>query len=365
MPTLESDGDEPTTRVRARARERDRERARPEPRSRGLRVLAVLVVVLVVLVTAVAAGATLWVGHLAKTWSAGVGTVEAPFRSAAERPADAEPGAVDVLLLGTDSRDPEAVVDVGAAGPTGGRSDTMVLVHLGADRRDVQVVSLMRDLWVPVPGHGEAKLNAAMAWGGVPLAVATVEDLLGTRIDHVAVVDFEGFREVTDALGGVDVESPVAFEAQGHTFLAGTNHLRGDAALAFVRARHPFADGDYARVRNQQAFLRGVARQLVSRETLRDPGRLTSTVQAIAPWISVDADLDLPTIVALGASLRSVPADRVVTDTVPTRGTAMIGDQSVVLPDEQGIAAWRQRLSAGQGPLDEVRERDRGAAATD
>lgn len=362
MPTLESDGDEPLTRALARARAR--ERARPDPRSRSLRVLAVLVVVLVVLVTAAAAGATLWVGHLARTWSAGVGTVEAPFRSAAERPAEAEPGAVDVLLLGTDSRDPEAAVDVAAAGPTGGRSDTMVLVHIGADRRDVEVVSLMRDLWVPVPGHGEAKLNAALAWGGVPLAVATVEDLLGTRIDHVAVVDFEGFREVTDALGGVDVQSPVAFEAQGHTFLAGTNHLRGDAALAFVRARYPFADGDYARVRNQQAFLRGVAQQLVSRETLRDPGRLTATVEAIAPWLSVDAGLDLPTIVALGASLRSVPVDHVVTATVPTRGAAMIGDQSVVLPDEEGIAAWRQRLTASDAPgRDPVH--DGGAAATE
>lgn len=353
MPTLESHP-RPSTGPRARSRRR------PPSRSRAVRALVVLVVALVVVVTVAAAGATLWVGHLARTWDAEVGTVDDPFRPTAERPAETEPGAIDVLLLGTDSRDPGATVDVGAAGPTGARSDTMMLVHVGADRRDVEVTSLMRDLWVPVPGHGEAKLNAAMAWGGVPLAVATVEDLLGTRIDHVAVVDFEGFRAVTDALGGVDVENPVAFESRGHVFPAGTNHLRGDAALAFVRARYPFVDGDYTRVRNQQAFLRGVAQQLVSRQTLRDPTRLTAFVEALAPWVDVDADLDLPTIVALGASLRSVPVDGIVMDTVPTRGTAVIGDQSVVLPDEEGLAAWRQHLAEDDAP-----GHDGGAAASD
>jgi len=325
---------------------RDRRRARPRRRRPGLRLLALLVAVLVALGTAVAAGAALWVENVARAWDSRVEVLEQPFRPEAERPAEAEPGAVDVLLIGSDSRGPGGELDVEAAGATGARSDTLVLVHVSPDRRDVEVTSLMRDLWVPIPGHGEAKLNAALSWGGVPLTVATVEDLLGVRIDHVAAIDFEGFRAVTDVLGGVDVDVETPFELDGHVYPAGTAHLRGDDALTFVRARYPFADGDYTRVRNQQAFLVGVARQLVSHETLRDPARLTAFVEAVAPWVSVDSGLDLPTLVELGWSLRSVPLDHVVTGTVPTAGTATIGDQSVVLPDRAGLDAWRQHLVA-------------------
>lgn len=335
----------PVTRREARAAEVGRTRP-GRRRGRGATVLLALVAALVVVVTVVAAGATLYVGGLARTWSDGVGTVEPSFRPDAERPADPEPEAVDVLLVGTDTRAQGEDVDVSDASGSSGRSDTLMLVHVPADRRDVSVTSLMRDLWVPVPGHGEAKLNAAMAWGGVPLTVATVEDLTGVRIDHVAVVDFEGFRAVTDALGGVDVESPSAFSSRDHDFRAGTNHLSGDAALAFVRARYPFADGDHTRVRNQQAFLRGVAQQLASRRTLTDPARLADVVAALAPAVSVDPGLDASTVVQLGYSLRAVPVSAIRFETLPTAGTATRGDQSVVLVDPVGVEAWRQVLLA-------------------
>ena len=343
MRTTTLDYDRPAPPAQEASR-RDLRRARR--RRPGLRLLALLVAVLVALVTAVAGGAALWVAHVARAWDSRVEVLEQPFRPEAERPAESEPGAVDVLLIGSDSRGPGGELDVEAAGATGARSDTLVLVHVSPDRRDVEVTSLMRDLWVPIPGHGEAKLNAALSWGGVPLTVATVEDLLGVRIYHVAAIDFEGFRAVTDVLGGVDVDVETPFELDGHVYPAGTAHLRGDDALTFVRARYPFADGDYTRVRNQQAFLVGVARQLVSHETLRDPARLTAFVEAVAPWVSVDSGLDLPTLVELGWSLRSVPLDHVVTGTVPTAGTATIGDQSVVLPDRAGLDAWRQHLVA-------------------
>ena len=87
----------------------------------------------------------------------------------------------------------------------------MMLVHIPADRKGAYVTSIMRDTWLDIPGHGKAKINAAFAYGGVPLAVQTLEGLLDTRIDHVAAIDFEGFKGLTDALGGVEINNPIAF----------------------------------------------------------------------------------------------------------------------------------------------------------
>src|SRR5690606_15426551 len=125
------------------------------------------------------------------------GTVPLP------RPEKPVPGTRNLLILGSDSRDPD-----GAAG----RADTIILMHLPADRRQAYLISLPRDLWVSIPptpdgrgGGHEAKLNAATAFGGVPLMVHTVEQYTGVRIDHVVLLDFAGFVEVTDAVGGVDM----------------------------------------------------------------------------------------------------------------------------------------------------------------
>ena len=171
---------------------------------------------------------------------------------------------MNILLLGSDSRG--ATTSVGAAGVSDQRSDTMMLVHIDADRKNVYVMSIMRDLWVPIPGNGTAKINAALAWGGTPLAIQTVEQLLGARIDHVAIIDFQGLKAMTDALGGVDVDSPVAFttvKSPHYTFSQGLNHLDGDQALAFARERYAFATADYQRVADQQALLRGILNKLL------------------------------------------------------------------------------------------------------
>src|SRR5690606_3044864 len=115
-----------------------------------------------------------------------------------------------------------------------GRADTIMVVHVPADHETVQVMSIMRDNWVPIPGRGEAKVNAAMAWGGMPLMVETVESLIDTRIDHVAVIDFESFKGLTEAVGGVTVDNPRSFRAvSGQRFEEGEITLIGDDALAF------------------------------------------------------------------------------------------------------------------------------------
>lgn len=288
----------------------------------------------------VAVVASVFVGGLARSFDAGRETITNPFPSGT-RPT--QTSGENVLLIGSDSRaqgNPD-----GGPSTSGGRSDTLMLAHVPADRQHVYLMSIMRDSWVEVPGHGRAKMNAAYAWGGVPLTVQTVEQLLDVRVDHVAEIDFTGFEDMTDALGGVTVDSPVAFSARGHDFTTGANRLDGAAALAFVRERYAFADADHTRVRNQQAFMRGVVNGLLSRGTVTNPGRIQDFVTATSEHLSVDAGLSFSRLVGLGWSLRGVGADDLVTFTVPTAGSGTSPDgQSIVRLNGLEVSSLSQAL---------------------
>lgn len=285
--------------------------------------------------TVLAVVAAAFVGSLARSFDTHAEAIPEPF-PVGDRPAPSS-GAENILLIGSDSR---SGLDPDGDHAAGGRSDTLMLAHVPADRRHVYLMSIMRDSWVDVPGHGQAKINAAYSWGGVPLTVQTVEQLLDVRIDHVAEIDLAGFEGMTDALGGVTVQSPQDFTARGHHFVRGANRLDGEQALAFVRERYAFADADHTRVRNQQAFLRGVFDQVVSRRTLTNPGRLQEFVTATSEHLAVDPGLDATTIARLGWSLRGVRPDDLVTFTMPTAGGGTTPDgQSFVRLDEHDRAA--------------------------
>jgi len=323
------------------------------PRSRAARALIGVSLALVALLVVAGLAAGGFALHLASSWDDATTTLDDAFPADAGRPAPADDGSLNVLLMGSDSRGDETTLDDGS--PSDQRTDTMMLLHVDADRQHASVMSVMRDLWVPIPGRGEGKVNSAFAHGGSPLAVQTVEQLLGARVDHVAIVDFEGFADMTTALGGVDVVSEKAFRSSSsdprsaHEYVQGVNHLEGDSALAFVRERYAFSDADFQRVKNQQAFLEGVLRTLVSRATLTDPTRVTGFLTATAPHVTVDADLDAGTLVALGAGLRGLRPDDVDFFTVPTAGTGTSADgQSIVLPDDVAISELREALRDDQ-----------------
>jgi LCP family protein required for cell wall assembly len=288
----------------------------------------------------VAVVASVFVGGLARSFDAGRDTIADPFPSGA-RPSTSS--GENILLIGSDARaqgGPE-----GGRPQLGGRSDTLMLAHVPADRQHVYLMSIMRDSWVEVPGHGRAKINAAYSWGGVALTTETVEQLLDIRIDHVAEIDFAGFEDMTDALGGVTVDSPRAFSARGQDFTAGANRLDGAAALAFVRERYSFVDADHTRVRNQQAFMRGVVNGLLSRGTVTNPGRIQDFVAATSAHLSVDAGFSFARMAELGWSLRAVGADDLVTFTVPTAGSGTAPDgQSIVNLNELAVGSLSQAL---------------------
>ena len=141
-----------------------------------------------------------------------------------ERPEEIDGTGRNFLLLGSDKRSEE---DAAAQGVSGERSDVMMLVHVSDDDESVYVTSFPRDLYVDIPGHGKDRINAALAFGGPGLAVSTVEDYTGVPIDHVALIDFDGIEGLVDTLGGVDVQVPLSFEADGHQFTEGTQTLDG------------------------------------------------------------------------------------------------------------------------------------------
>jgi len=255
-----------------------------------------------------------------------------------------EDGSYNVLLLGSDSRKGEADEKV----VSGQRSDAIMLVHIPSDGGAAYVVSIMRDTWVDIPGHGKAKINAGLNYGGIPLEVRMIEQLLGTRIDHVAEIDFQGFRDLTNAVGGVPVDVPMDFTADGHEFRKGEQTLDGDEALAFVRDRYSFQDGDYQRVRDQRIYLRGLLKKILSPETLSSPTKLSDAVEKFSPYVSVDEDLTAREIVAMGMKAGPSGLRNMTMFTLPNSGTGWSEDgQSIVIPDEDAIHRLSQALENG------------------
>ena len=259
-----------------------------------------------------------------------------------ERPEAVEGTGRNFLLLGSDRRSPENAASEGVSGQ---RSDVMMLVHVSDDDESVYITSFPRDLYVDIPGHGKDRINAALAFGGVGLAVTTVENYVGVPIDHVALIDFDGIEGLVDTLGGVDVQVPLSFSAGGHQFTEGVQTMNGEQALTFVRQRKQFADGDFQRNRNQQAVLKGIADKLISSETLSDPRKLADTIDSISPFLTTDDGLSASAMIELGLSMRSVRGGDLYFLSVPHAGpTTTSGGASVVATDEEVMDVLREAL---------------------
>ena len=309
------------------------------PRRKGWRI-AIIAIGAIVLLVAGAAGVFAW--SLSSTFNSQTTKLPDAFPSEESgRPAILEGEAAksqNILLLGSDTTGEN---DGSIADLTGQRSDAIMVVHVPANRKNIYVMSILRDSWLDIPGEGEAKINAALSLGGVPLAVQTVEGLLGARIDHVAIIDFEGFKGVTDALGGVDIDNPIAFDSyhlKRHYFPEGAQRVNGAEALAFVRERYAFADGDFQRARNQQVFIKAVLGKTLSAETLTSPGKVSGLIGAVAPFLAVDDGLNAAYAAGLGVELRGVRVDDVTFFTLPTTGTGTSPDgQSIVIIDQDKL----------------------------
>ncbi|MEJ5945480.1 LCP family protein [Pseudokineococcus basanitobsidens] len=255
---------------------------------------------------------------------------------------DGSTGPLNILVMGSDDRSELREGGNAFGGDIGGGgSDTTLLVHLAGDRQSATAVSIPRDSMVQVPacGYGEdddvsaaerasddthlAMFNSALAGGGPACAIQTVEINTRVPIDHFAVVDFDGFQDMVDALGGVEVCLPEAVDdPKSHLDLpAGTSRVSGEQALAYVRARYnvPGTEGsDIGRIGRQQQFLSSVVQEVTSAGVLLRPDRLVRFLDAATQSLTTDPDLaSVPRLTRLAQSVSGMRPDDVSFVTVP------------------------------------------------
>jgi LCP family protein required for cell wall assembly len=227
--------------------------------------------------------------------------------------------------------------------PTGRyRSDTIMMVHIAANRRHVYLVSIPRDTYTVIHDNTgrplqRDKINAAFAEYGPNGTIATVEQLTDISMKHLALINFNGFKDITRAVGGVEVYVPKSFydPSQKVYWKAGNQNLEGDLALKYVRTRYGLARSDFDRIARQQNFMRSLMKKLLDKGTTRNPVRLTKTLSALSENIVVDEDWDPADMRALALSLRNTTTDDVTFMTAPVAKTETIdGVGSVVLLDQ-------------------------------
>jgi len=294
-----------------------------------------LVIVLAVALCGGFGGAGLWI--YGKVVEGGLGRTD-PFSALTRgRPPETVNGAQNILLVGTDMADPDSPAD----DPGQHRTDTIILMHIPSSQDHAYLVSLPRDLWVSVPqkatdpdcGSRRAKINSAFAWGELPLLVRTVECFSSVRINHVVQIDFGGFKQVVDALGGLDmpIERDItSIHPPYRQFKQGTMHLNGAEALDYTRQRKQFPDGDFARMRHQQQLLKIMLDKAASTETLTNPVKFNNFVQAVTKAVKVDRDFKL---LDMAIQFRGLRSEDLTFLTSPYSGTDEVGGQSVVLSD--------------------------------
>jgi LCP family protein required for cell wall assembly len=249
--------------------------------------------------------------------------------------------AMNILLIGSDSR-----------GTDQGRSDTFIILHVSADRKSVYLVSFPRDMWVTIPGHGKAKINAGYSWGGSALAVSTIEALTGARIDHVVVTDFADFVSLVDTIGPVTVDNPVGSVAVSdrgvkYQFPRGPLVITdGYMALAFARQREELPNGDLDRTLRQRAFLKALALKIGTPDVLANPVKLDAVMATVGKYVTVDPGMTNDVIYSLAVSLAGItdPSQiHMVQAPITGFGTSADG-QSIDVVDVPGVAALGKAL---------------------
>ncbi len=267
-----------------------------------------------------------------------------------ERPTALAAGAQNILIMGSDTRAGEGNDRYGSGDDGGERSDTTILLHIAADRQNATAMSIPRDLMVEIPSCRKAdgsrtreqfaQFNWAFAFGGTACTIRTVERLTGIRVDHHMVVDFRGFKDMVDAVDGVEVclREPIDDPDAHLTLPAGKQTLDGEQALGFVRARKSLGNGsDTERMDRQQRFLGALVKKVQSNGVLLNPVRLYPVLDAATKSLTTDAGLDsLKDMYDLTRSVRGIPTEKVQFLTVPRQPYSANPNRDELVEPEAG-----------------------------
>jgi LCP family protein required for cell wall assembly len=232
-------------------------------------------------------------------------------------------GGFNVLLAGSDTRQGQGD---GYGKTDGALNDVNMVLHVSADHSQATVVSLPRDMVVPIPacarsdGSGTAPamsaapLNSALSDGGLPCVAKTVAQFTGLDIPYAALIEFNGVIEMSNAVGGVPVclASPLKDKRTDLDLPAGVTPLQGKQALQFLRTRHAVGDGsDLARISNQQVFLSALVRTMKQSSTLSDPTRVYGLAKAAVDNMQRSTSLDYQTMASMALALKDIPLEQV------------------------------------------------------
>ncbi|WP_028810751.1 LCP family protein [Streptomyces flavidovirens] len=274
------------------------------------------------------------IGHAVVTgMETGIERVD-PFKDMKNRPAAGH--GTNILLVGTDGRDkitPEEKRKYRLGGEPCHCTDTIMVVHISADRERASIVSLPRDSYAQVPEHTDrstgkhhnahpAKLNAAYAEGGPGLTVRTVEHMTKVKIDHYLEVDFTSFMKTVDVLGGVEVCTvrPLKDDYTGLDLPVGTHRLDGGQALQYVRSRHIDGASDFSRMQRQQRFLAAFIARASTRGVLLNPVKFREVTSTLLGSVRADKGFGTEEILALGQAMRGFTPSSSEFASVPVAG---------------------------------------------
>lgn len=276
-----------------------------------------------------------------------------PFKDMKNRPAGGH--GMNLLLVGTDGRDKitkEEKEKYRLGGAPCHCTDTVMLVHLSADKERASIVSLPRDSYAEIPEHrdqttGEehaahpVKLNAAYAEGGPGLTVRTVEHMTGVKVDHYLEVDFTGFMTTVDTLGGVKIctARPMKDSYTGLDLAAGTHELNGGEALQYVRSRHIDGAADLGRMQRQQKFLASLIKQTTSSGVLLNPVKFREVASTMLKSVRADRGFGTQQMLDLGQAMRGFSAASSEFASVP------MGDVAYQVKDIGSTVKWDPKKS--------------------
>ena len=305
-------------------------------RTHRVRALVLVLVVLLVLALAWPVGLAVWANKKVQhtdALSAAAGT----------------PGTT-YLLAGSDSRADGAIPEDGTAGA---RTDTILLLHV-PEHGPTALISLPRDTYVEIDGHGPAKLNAAFTYGGAPLLVHTVEQLTGLTIDHYAEIGLGGVKNVVDAVGGVNLcyDRDVDDADSGMVWAAGCHDVGGDQSLAFARMRKADPEGDIGREKRQRQLIGAVLGKVDVKRLVWHPSEQVALVDAGTGALTLDEHADVRTLASLALAFRAANGTGGVTGTPPIKSLDYRpgGVGSTVLLDPDLAPAFWVQVRDGELP---------------